>query len=45
MNYKILKNSLNWQDSAQIMARGVWSIGSINNSEYPKKAYELGKNI
>ena len=45
LHYKTLLNYLNWEDSGQIIASGVWSIGSINNTEYPKKAYELGKNI
>lgn len=29
----------------QIIASGVWTEGSVNNTDYPKQAYELGKSL
>lgn len=43
--YKTLIDYLGWQDAGQIIASGVWSVGAVNQTEYPKKAYELGLNI
>lgn len=44
-HYEVLLNYLGWQDVGQIIASGVWTEGSVNNTDYPKRAYELGKNL
>ena len=44
-HYETLLNYLGWSDAGKIIASGVWTEGSVNNTQYPKQAYELGKNI
>ena len=44
-HYEVLLNYLGWQDAGQVIASGVWPIGAVNHTEYPQKAYELGRNI
>ena len=44
-HYEVLLNYLGWQDCGQIIAKGVWLEGSVNNTDYPKRAYELGKSL
>ncbi len=44
-HYETLLNYLGWSDSGKVIASGVWTAGSVNNTQYPKQAYELGKNI
>lgn len=44
-HYEALLNYLGWSDSGKVIASGVWSEGDIKHTQYPQKAYELGKNI
>lgn len=44
-HYERLISYLGWSDAGQIIAPGVWEAGEINRTNYPKQAYELGKNI
>lgn len=44
-HYQTLIDYLGWKDAGQIIASGVWPVGAVNQTEYPKQAYELGKNI
>ncbi len=44
-HYEVLLNYLGWQDVGQIVASGVWTEGSVNNTDYPKQAYELAKKL
>lgn len=44
-HYKVLLNYLGWQDAGQIIAAGVWSVGAVNNTDYPRRACELGKSL
>lgn len=44
-HYDVLLNYLGWEDVGQIIVPGVRSVGAVNNTKYPQKAYELGKNI
>lgn len=44
-HYEAVLNYLGWSDSGKVIASGVWTAGSVNNTQYPKQAYELGKNI
>ena len=44
-HYDVLLKYLGWTDAGRVVAPGVWPVGAINHTEYPKKAYELGKSI
>ena len=44
-HYETLLNYLGWSDAGKVIASGAWTEGSVNNTQYPKQAYELGKNI
>ena len=44
-HYETLLNYLGWSDAGRVIASGVWTEGSVNQTQYPKQAYELGKNI
>lgn len=44
-HYEVLLNYLGWSDAGKVIASGVWTAGDVNNTQYPKQAYELGKNI
>ena len=44
-HYKTLLNYLGWTDAGQIIASGVWPAGAVNHTDYPRKAYELGKSL
>lgn len=44
-HYEVLLKYLGWQDAGQVIASGVWPVGAVNHTDYPKKAYELGVNI
>lgn len=44
-HYETLLNYLGWSDAGKVIASGVWMEGDVNNTRYPKQAYELGKNI
>ena len=44
-HYEALLSYLGWSDSGKIIAPGVWTEGDIKNTQYPQKAYELGKNL
>ncbi len=44
-HYETLLNYLGWSDAGKVIASGVWTEGSVNNTPFVKQAYELGKNI
>ena len=44
-HYEMLLSYLGWTDAGRIIAPGVWPVGSVNSTSFPKKAYELGKNL
>ncbi len=44
-HYETLLNYLGWSDAGKIIASGVWTEGSVNQTQYPKQAFEMGKNI
>ena len=44
-HYEVLLDYLGWTSVGEIIAPGVWTEGSINNTQYPKMAYELGKSL
>lgn len=45
MHYNVLLNYLGWTDAGQIIVPGVWPVGAVNQTDYPRQAYELGKNL
>ena len=44
-HYQTLIKYLGWTDAGQIIASGVWTAGAVNQTSYPKQAYELGKSL
>jgi len=44
-HYEVLLNYLGWTSVGEIIASGVWHVGSVNQTKYPKMAYELGKSL
>ena len=44
-HYETLLNYLGWSDAGKIIASGVWTESDVKHTEYPQKAYELGKSI
>lgn len=44
-HYETLLNYLGWSDAGKVIASGVWTEGDVTHTQYPQKAYELGKNI
>ena len=44
-HYEVLLKYLGWTDAGQVIAPGVWTAGSILHTEYPERAYRLGKEI
>lgn len=44
-HYDVLLKYLGWTDAGQVIAPGVWTAGSILHTEYPERAYRLGKEI
>ena len=44
-HYQILLEYLGWKDVGRIIVPGVWPAGSVNSTEYPRLAYELGRKL
>ena len=44
-HYDVLLKYLGWTDAGQIIAPGVWPVGAIAHTEFPEKAYKLGKHL
>ena len=44
-HYDVLLKYLGWTDAGQIIAPSVWPVGAITRTEYPEKAYQLGRHI
>ncbi len=44
-HYNFLIKYLGWENVGQIIAPGVWPAGAVNHTDYPLKAYELGKSL
>lgn len=44
-HYKTLMKYLGWSDVGMVIAPGVWTAGSIKNTNYGEDAYKLGKSI
>ncbi len=44
-HYETLVNYMGWTDAGQILAIGCGTRGAAETSEFPQKAYELGRSI
>ena len=44
-HYDVLLKYLGWKDAGRVIAPGVWPVGAIKETRYPKDAYNLGKSI
>ncbi len=44
-HYDRLVKYLSWEIVGTIIAKGVWMTGSVENTQYSKQAYELGKSL
>ncbi len=44
-HYETLLNYLGWTDAGRVIASGVWPVGAVEGTKYPRQAYELGKKI
>lgn len=44
-HYDVLLKYLGWTDAGRVIAPGVWTAGAILHTEYPERAYRLGKEI
>lgn len=44
-HYHTLLHYLGWKDRGMVVAPGMWPAGAVNNTEYSKRAYELGHTL
>ena len=44
-HYEKLLDYLGWEDAGRVVASGTWTAGSVLRTDFPNKAYELGKRI
>ena len=45
VHYHTLLEYLGWTSIGEVVAAGVWTAGSVRNTNYPEQAYRLGKNL
>ena len=45
LHYRTLLDYLGWTSVGEVIASGVWTAGSVRNTEYPQQAYRLGKSL
>ncbi len=45
LHYRTLMDYLGWTSVGEVVAPGVWTVGSIRNTDYPRQAYLLGKSL
>lgn len=44
-HYDTLIDYLGWSDAGRVIASGVWTENAVRSTEYPQKAYSLGRNL
>ena len=44
-HYEVLLEYLGWSDAGRVIAPGVWPVGAVQRTEFPEKAYRLGKSL
>jgi len=42
-HYHTLLRYLGWKDCGTVVAEGMWPTGAVNDTEYSRQAYELGR--
>lgn len=45
VHYRTLMDYLGWTSVGEVVAPGVWTAGSVRNTDYPRQAYQLGKRL
>ena len=45
VHYRTLMDYLGWTSVGEVVASGVWTAGSVRNTDYPQQAYRLGKSL
>ena len=45
VHYRMLMDYLGWTSVGEVVAPGVWTAGSVRNTDYPQQAYRLGKSL
>ena len=45
VHYRTLTDYLGWNSVGEVVAAGVWTAGSVRNTEYGEQAYQLGKSV
>ena len=45
VHYHTLMDYLGWTSVGEVVASGIWTAGSVRNTEYPQQAYQLGKSL
>lgn len=44
-HYRGLIRFLGWENGGEVVAKGVWDAAAVKQTEFPEKAYLLGKSI
>lgn len=44
-HYDLLLEYLGWTNAGVLVAPGMWPEGAVNGTDYPAKAYEMGKSL
>ena len=45
VHYHTLMDYLGWTSVGEVVASGVWTAGSVRNTDYPQQAYQLGRSL
>ena len=45
VHYRTLTDYFGWNSVGEVVAAGVWTAGSVRNTEYGEQAYQLGKSV
>lgn len=44
-HYRTLTDYLGWTSAGEVVAPGVWTAGSVRDTDYPRQAYLLGRSL
>lgn len=44
-HYRALTDYLGWTSAGEVVAPGVWTAGSVRDTDYPRQAYLLGRSL
>ena len=45
VHYHTLMDYLGWTSVGEVVASGVWTVGSVQHTDYPQQAHQLGKSL